>query len=117
MANSTCKCNRILERSFFRYFHPLSGDGMHELQGFGMEIEAVGRLSVKGIAHDGAVHSVRMGGVDTELVGAAGLGIVGNAGAVSRVIQSEAKNLVYINVGVCVVVFEILPPFGRLDDI
>ena len=32
------------------------------------------------------------------------------------VIQSEAKNLVYIHVNILVYVPEILPPFGRLND-
>ena len=53
---------------------------MPELQAFGMEVHAVGGLSVEGIAQDGAVHAVRMGGVDAELVGTAALGIVGHAG-------------------------------------
>lgn len=55
---------------------------MPELQAFGMEVHAVGRLSVEGIAQDGAVHAVRMGGVHTELVGTATLWIVGYTGTV-----------------------------------
>ena len=54
--------------------------GMTELQTFGMEVHAVGGLSVEGVAQYGAVHAVRMGGVDAELVGTAALGIVGHAG-------------------------------------
>lgn len=54
--------------------------GMLELQPFGMEIEAVGRLAVERIAYDGAVQSVRVGGMHTELVGAAGLGVKSEAG-------------------------------------
>ena len=54
---------------------------MTELQAFGMEVHAVGGLSVKGVAQNGAVHAVRMGGVDAKLVGTAGLGIIGHAGA------------------------------------
>ena len=53
---------------------------MTELQAFGMEVHAVGGLSVEGIAQNGAVHAVRMGGVDAELVGTAAFGIVGHAG-------------------------------------
>ena len=45
-----------------------------------MEVHTVGGLSVEGIAEDGAVHAVRMGGVDAELVGTAAFGIVGHAG-------------------------------------
>ena len=53
---------------------------MTELQTFGMEVHTVGGLSVEGIAQDGAVHAVRMGGVDAELVGTTTFGIVGHAG-------------------------------------
>ena len=56
--------------------------GMTELQTFGMEVHAVGGLSVEGVAQYGAVHAVRMGGVDAELVGTAALGIVSYPGAV-----------------------------------
>ena len=45
-----------------------------------MEVHAVGGLSVEGIAQDRAVHAVRMGGVDAELVGTTAFGIVGHAG-------------------------------------
>ena len=54
---------------------------MTELQAFGMEVHAVGCLSVEWVAQNGAVHAVRMCGVDTELMGTATLGIVGHAGA------------------------------------
>ena len=54
--------------------------GMPKLQAFGMEVHTVGGLSVEGIAEDGAVHAVRMGRVDTELVGTTAFGIVGHAG-------------------------------------
>ena len=37
-------------------------------------------MSVEGIAQDGAVHAVRVGGVDAELVGTTAFGIVGHAG-------------------------------------
>ena len=46
-----------------------------------MEAKAVGRLSVEGIAYDGAAQAVGVGGVHTELVGAAGLGEVVDAGS------------------------------------
>ena len=55
--------------------------GMTELEIFCMEVHAVGGLSVKGVTQDGAVHAVRVGGVDAELVGTAALGVVGHAGA------------------------------------
>ena len=54
---------------------------MSKLQIFGMEAKAVGRLSVEGIAYDGAAQAVGVGGVHTELVGAAGLGVVVDAGS------------------------------------
>lgn len=54
---------------------------MPELQSFCMEVEAVGWLAVEGVAYDGRVHAVGMGGMDTELVRAACLGIVGDAGS------------------------------------
>ena len=58
------------------HFYYLSTYRMAELQVFGMEVEAVGRLTVERIAHNGAVHAVGVGGMDTELVGAAGFGVV-----------------------------------------
>ena len=93
---------------------------MAELQPFGMEVEPIGGLSVEGVAYDGAVQAFGVGGVYTKLVGTAGLGIECHAGSTRLVflslflvIQSGAKDLVCIHV--CVI--EILPPFGRLDDI
>ena len=74
--------------------------GMTELQAFGMEIHAVGGLSVEGIAQDGAVHAVRMGGVDAELVGTAALGIVGHAGTeVFLVFYREGLGTQYLVTG------------------
>lgn len=49
-----------------------------------MEIKTVCCLSVEGIAYDGAVHAVGMGGMDTQLVGAACFGVVGDAGEILR---------------------------------
>lgn len=60
--------------------HPLAGDRMTELQCLGMEVEAVGGTAIERVAHDGAVQTVGMGSVDTELVGAACLGVEGDAG-------------------------------------
>ena len=48
-----------------------------------MEVESIGELAVEGVAYDGAVHSFRVGGMYSELVGAAGFGVVGDAGSVS----------------------------------
>jgi hypothetical protein len=56
-------------------------DRMTELQVFGMEVETVRRLAIEGIAHDGTVHAIGVGGMDTELVGAAGLGVVVDEGS------------------------------------
>ena len=55
-------------------------NGVAELQVFGMEVEAVSRLTVERIAYDGAVHAVGVGGMNTELVGAAGFGVVVDEG-------------------------------------
>ena len=55
---------------------------MAELQPFGMEVQAVGGLSVEGVAYDGAVQAFRVGGVYTKLVGSAGLGIESHAGSI-----------------------------------
>ena len=55
---------------------------MPKLQPFRMQIEPFGRLSVEGIAHDGAVQAIGVGGMDTELVGAARLGPEGDTGTV-----------------------------------
>ena len=71
----------FLEWGFLLEFHVLSGLWMTELQTFGMEVHAVGCLSVERVAQNGAIHAVRMGGVDTKLMGTATLGIVGHAGA------------------------------------
>ena len=71
-----------LERSFLLNANALSRMGMTELETFGMEVHAVGSLSVEGVAQNRAVHAVRMGGVDAELVGTAALGIVGHPGTV-----------------------------------
>ena len=71
----------LLKGSLFFYLYVLVSIRMTEFQTFGMEVHTVGGLSVKGVAQDGAVHAVRMGGVDAELMGTAALGIVGHAGA------------------------------------
>ena len=42
------------------------------------------RLTVEGIAHDGTVHAIGVGGMDTELGGAAGLGVVVDEGSPFR---------------------------------
>ena len=55
---------------------------MAELQPFGMEVKAVGGLSVEGVAYNGAVQAFGVGGMYSELVGTAGLGIEGNAGSI-----------------------------------
>ena len=55
---------------------------MPKFQPFRMQIEPFGRLSVEGIAHDGAVQAIGMGGMDTELVGATRLGPEGDTGTV-----------------------------------
>ena len=70
----------FLKRSCCCKLNRLPGLWMPELQAFGMEVHAVGRLSVEGIAQNRAVHAVRMGGVDTELVGTATRGIIGYPG-------------------------------------
>ena len=70
-----------LEHSFTMHSYYFTIRGMPEFQIFRMEAEAFGWLSVEGIAHDGTVHSVGVGGVHTELVGASGLGVVGDAGS------------------------------------
>lgn len=62
-------------------FHYFSMGWMTELQVFGMEVETVRRLAIEGIAHDGTVHAIGVGGMDTELVGAAGLGVVVDEGS------------------------------------
>ena len=54
---------------------------MAKLQAFGMEVHAVGRLSVKRVAQNRAIHTVWMSGVDAELVGTSALGIVGHESA------------------------------------
>ena len=54
---------------------------MAKLQAFGMEVHAVGRVSVKRVAQNRAIHTVWMSGVDAELVGTSALGIVGHASA------------------------------------
>ena len=88
---------------------------MTKLQGLGMEVQAVGRLAIKGVAYDGAVQTFGVGGVYTELVGKAGFGIEGDSGSTRLVflslflviqilfivIQSGAKDLVCIHV--CVI--------------
>ena len=63
------------------HFYYLSTYRMAELQVFGMEVEAVGRLTVERIAHNGAVHTVGVGRMNTELVGAAGFGVVVDEGS------------------------------------
>ena len=68
------------KRGFLLNANALSCMGMTELEAFGMEVHTVGGLSVERIAQDGAVHAVRMGRVDAELVGTAAFGIVGHAG-------------------------------------
>ena len=66
----------------FLYLQALTGNGVPELQPFGMEVEAFGGLSVEGVSYDGAVQAFAVGGVYTELVGTAGLGIEGHAGSI-----------------------------------
>ena len=66
----------------FLYLQALTGNGVPELQPFGMEVEAVGGLSVERVAYDGAVQAFGVGGVYTELVGTAGLGIESNTGSI-----------------------------------
>ena len=56
-------------------------NGVPEFQPFSMEVQTVGRLAIKGIAYDGAVHTVGMSGMDAQLVGAACFGVVGDAGS------------------------------------
>ena len=66
-----------------------------------MEVHTVGGLSVEGIAQDRAVHAVRMGGVDTELVGTAALGLVGHAGtAMFLAFYREGLGTQYLVTGV-----------------
>ena len=45
--------------------------GMAERQVFGMQVQAVGLLAVKGIAEDGTVETLAVGTVHAQLVGAA----------------------------------------------
>ena len=82
------------KRSLFCYVHTLVGDGMAELQAFGMEVQTVGCLSVKGIAHDGAVHAVGVCGMDAELVGAACFGVVGDAGEILRFALNDTDDFI-----------------------
>ena len=70
----------FLKRSCCCKLNRLPGLWMPELQAFGMKVHAVCRLSVERIAQDGAVHTIRMSGMDTELVGTATLGIIGYPG-------------------------------------
>ena len=70
----------FLKRSCCCKLNRLPGLWMLELQAFGMKVHAVCRLSVERITQDGAVHTIRMGGVHTELVGTATLWIVGYTG-------------------------------------
>ena len=60
--------------------YPLAGDGMTELQCLGVKVEAVGGTAIERVAHDGAVQTVGMGSVDTELVGTACFGVEGDTG-------------------------------------
>ena len=66
---------------FYPKHHPLSGHRMRELQLLGVQAESFGRSAVERVAHDGAMQSLWMGGVYTELVGASRLRIKGNEGA------------------------------------
>lgn len=61
--------------------HTLVCNGVPEFQPFSMEVQTVGRLAIKGIAYDRAVHTVGMSGMDAQLVGAACFGVVGDAGS------------------------------------
>ena len=70
-----------------------------ELQIFGMEIEAVRRLTVEGIAHNGAVHAVGVGGMDTELVGAAGFGVVVDEGSTRVVMVVHCFYVILTTIG------------------
>ena len=111
----------------FLYLQALTGNGMPELQSFGMEVEPIGGLSVEGVAYDGAVQAFGVGGVYTKLVGTACFWVEGDAGSTRVVflrfflviqilfivIQSGAKDLVCTHV--CVI--EILRRDAPLDDI
>lgn len=54
---------------------------MAEFQLFGMEIKAVCALAVEGVAQNGAIHAVGVGGMYAELVGATRLWPICDAGA------------------------------------
>lgn len=51
-------------------FQPFPRRRMSELNAFGMQVKAIGSLPVECVADDGAVKPLRMGAVDTQLVGA-----------------------------------------------
>ena len=69
---------------------------MTEFQSFGMEVKAVGRLAIKGVAYDRAVHTVGMSGMDAQLVGAACFGVVGDAGGCFPIIVIHANTFFVI---------------------
>ena len=77
-----------LKGSLSGYVHSLVGDGVAELQTFGMKIKTISCLSVERISYDGAVHAIGMCGVYAQLVGATGFGVVGNAGSSFMVIHN-----------------------------
>lgn len=56
----------------------LAGHGMAELQFFGMEPQAVGRMAIEVVALDGAVEALGVGTVHAQLVGAPRVGIEGD---------------------------------------
>lgn len=70
----------LLKIRFATDFHHFTACRMAECQLFGMEVKTIGRLSVEGVAGNGTVHAIGMGGVDAQLVGATGFGPVGDAG-------------------------------------
>ena len=80
-------------------FQDFPMDRMAELQVFGMEVETVRRLAIEGIAHDGTVHAIGVGGMDTELVGAAGLGVVVDAGSTRVVMVVHCFYVILTTIG------------------
>ena len=64
-----------------------------------MEVETVRRLAIEGIAHDGTVHAIGVGGMDTELVGAAGLGVVVDEGSTRVVMVVHCFYVILTTIG------------------
>ena len=66
------------------------GCRMDEFQAFGVEVEPCSGFAIEGIAEDGRVQSLGMGGVHAELVRPSRLGIESDAGdARSRVVVGQ----------------------------